>query len=760
MTSEDRQGTSPTTKEQHWLPNLLDHVLARLNDGSFFRHPLQVLYVVAGGAILLTALLAIGGGLVALIGELERVGTRSGSQGSLRVLAFVIASAILGFTAAVGAGIWWKRRKDLDRKAEYGNDFQMAPFVAHLVRTATEAYGCMAIALTPGPILLWGILSLLDAPFGLFRLGDVSKYFANQWYVYMLPGAGFLIIVAGRYLAEVIHVLFAIANNTRSLRNDRPALEVGAVAEALLPPVRVGWRTIGLILLAELVLLLPPEEGWSMMAIVLLMYVAWTSGWRWTQALLFPVGLLSALIWLYRMSAPHDMEQLFSHFMAGVWAMRPAFLFLKAVVLLVLFLERAGHLGKPPTLVRMWLVAGAVSLGALTYPIYRTVDEQSKRHTLTPGERQAAFGMFEAYSSHSWSLVQGQDLESPLPLSFGELKVFTDRYGNLSMEHRLLIDGAEAVGSYATTYMQLARPAGLDYSWQGRMVNVNYASTDSLLVRLPDPRTGMQLVRVGLPTEELERRRRLEQATVLVDEARLDSLRGVEHVREGVLMAVRCDERCVAVFRMADENGDSSLVRLESPFQEYDGIQLVSKLGRDLGEVAVPELRGLRFMVRSRLILDDVEVGAPLNTLMLKEELHGLELLDKRPESKEEQPASKQPLSERSEEEKPKGNALPDKVDVTASFPGGEGGRMQFLRKNLNYPDEDRAAGRVGKVFVEVVVEADGRLTNARIAEGATPSMNDEALRLVGLMPPWEPAQKNGKSVRSKVLVQIPFTLR
>ncbi|HOP45136.1 MAG TPA: TonB family protein [Flavobacteriales bacterium] len=158
--------------------------------------------------------------------------------------------------------------------------------------------------------------------------------------------------------------------------------------------------------------------------------------------------------------------------------------------------------------------------------------------------------------------------------------------------------------------------------------------------------------------------------------------------------------------------------------------------------------------------MDDVEVGTPLNTLMLKEELHGLELLDKRPESKEEQPASKQPLSERSEEEKPKGNALPDKVDVTASFPGGERGRMQFLRQNLNYPDEDRAAGRVGKVFVEVVVEADGRLTNARIAEGATPSMNDEALRLVGLMPPWEPAQKNGKSVRSKVLVQIPFTLR
>ena len=74
-----------------------------------------------------------------------------------------------------------------------------------------------------------------------------------------------------------------------------------------------------------------------------------------------------------------------------------------------------------------------------------------------------------------------------------------------------------------------------------------------------------------------------------------------------------------------------------------------------------------------------------------------------------------------------------------------------FIQKNLRHPYIDA----VGKVYVEFIVEADGRVTEARLKRGVAKALDDEALRLVSSFPNWEPGKLEGKPVR--VLYTLPI---
>lgn len=93
-------------------------------------------------------------------------------------------------------------------------------------------------------------------------------------------------------------------------------------------------------------------------------------------------------------------------------------------------------------------------------------------------------------------------------------------------------------------------------------------------------------------------------------------------------------------------------------------------------------------------------------------------------------------------------------VDELAEFPGGANALRLFLATHLkNLPNS------VGKqLLVNFVVDSDGSVRDAVIKKSADPEADAEALRVLALMPKWQPAKVKGMSV--PMVYNIPITLK
>lgn len=99
-------------------------------------------------------------------------------------------------------------------------------------------------------------------------------------------------------------------------------------------------------------------------------------------------------------------------------------------------------------------------------------------------------------------------------------------------------------------------------------------------------------------------------------------------------------------------------------------------------------------------------------------------------------------------------------VDEMPEFPGGMGELMKHISSNINYPAEAHNKGEQGRVIVQFVVEKDGRLTNAKVVRSISPTLDAEAVRLVGTMPAWTPGKVKGEAVRCRFTVPVMFRLQ
>ncbi|MBP7359534.1 MAG: energy transducer TonB [Prevotella sp.] len=91
------------------------------------------------------------------------------------------------------------------------------------------------------------------------------------------------------------------------------------------------------------------------------------------------------------------------------------------------------------------------------------------------------------------------------------------------------------------------------------------------------------------------------------------------------------------------------------------------------------------------------------------------------------------------------------------SFTGGNGALMDYISKNIKYPTESDAQGRVVVTFT---VEKDGSITNATVTRSVDPAFDKEALRVINSMPKWIPGKRNGQNVRVRYTVPVTFRLQ
>jgi protein TonB len=100
-----------------------------------------------------------------------------------------------------------------------------------------------------------------------------------------------------------------------------------------------------------------------------------------------------------------------------------------------------------------------------------------------------------------------------------------------------------------------------------------------------------------------------------------------------------------------------------------------------------------------------------------------------------------------------------EQVEQMPEYPGGEIEMRKFLANSVKYPVEAQQKGIQGKVFVSFVVDKKGAVKNVKIARGADPLLDAEALRVVNNFPQWIPGKEKGKKVAVQYTVPINFRL-
>ena len=98
--------------------------------------------------------------------------------------------------------------------------------------------------------------------------------------------------------------------------------------------------------------------------------------------------------------------------------------------------------------------------------------------------------------------------------------------------------------------------------------------------------------------------------------------------------------------------------------------------------------------------------------------------------------------------------------ETMPEFPGGSDSLAHFIRKHLVYPREAMDYGIEGKVYISFIVNTDGTVSDIKIKKGIGGGCDEEALRVIKLMPKWKPGSLNGKPVMVSFILPISFTLR
>ncbi len=114
-----------------------------------------------------------------------------------------------------------------------------------------------------------------------------------------------------------------------------------------------------------------------------------------------------------------------------------------------------------------------------------------------------------------------------------------------------------------------------------------------------------------------------------------------------------------------------------------------------------------------------------------------------------------------------------EEPEVFPQFPGGDQALMEFIENNLHCPKKMLRIGANGRVIVTFAVEKDGSIAEPKVLKttlkfkSGKPYENtriikqceEEALRIMKMMPRWIPGRQNGVRVRMKYHIPFRFNM-
>lgn len=148
-------------------------------------------------------------------------------------------------------------------------------------------------------------------------------------------------------------------------------------------------------------------------------------------------------------------------------------------------------------------------------------------------------------------------------------------------------------------------------------------------------------------------------------------------------------------------------------------------------------------------------------------EMNRMEMPDEKAEEEDSNDALKKNTKPEEEEDMlaPAANALDNNplnfrvVEDLPQFPGGAMELMKWLTDNLKYPQKAQKKKIEGKVVVQFIVAADGTMTDLKVVQSLEASCDNEAMRVMRMMPKWKPGLQDGKPCRTMVAIPIVFKL-
>lgn len=99
-------------------------------------------------------------------------------------------------------------------------------------------------------------------------------------------------------------------------------------------------------------------------------------------------------------------------------------------------------------------------------------------------------------------------------------------------------------------------------------------------------------------------------------------------------------------------------------------------------------------------------------------------------------------------------------VEEMPSFPGGEPALMSFINSNIQYPEIAKENNLQGRVILRFCVTYKGAVDQVTILKGVDPSLDNEAIRVIKMLPPWKPGKQGGKPVNVWYSVPVVFQLK
>jgi len=96
-------------------------------------------------------------------------------------------------------------------------------------------------------------------------------------------------------------------------------------------------------------------------------------------------------------------------------------------------------------------------------------------------------------------------------------------------------------------------------------------------------------------------------------------------------------------------------------------------------------------------------------------------------------------------------------VSQPPQFPGGDDALMKFIAQNIKYPTYEKDHNISGSVLLRCVIDIDGSVKNVVVGRGVTAGLDDEAVRVVKLLPKFKPGYQNGMPVRVYFNLPVRF---
>lgn len=96
-------------------------------------------------------------------------------------------------------------------------------------------------------------------------------------------------------------------------------------------------------------------------------------------------------------------------------------------------------------------------------------------------------------------------------------------------------------------------------------------------------------------------------------------------------------------------------------------------------------------------------------------------------------------------------------VGQMPQFPGGDEKLLEYLKKNLQYPESAKKAGTEGRVILSFIVSKNGSVYDVKVVKSLEAECDKAAINVIKNSKGWIPGKQNGSPVDVQMSIPIVF---